>query len=469
MDCRAGGLELGQGFHHTQRVETGVGLRVDPRVVLSSQILQLNQQELEQAIDTELNENPALERLESESEPINEEAILRAVAPHELRPSSEDFEFQRSLPQDDSSPDWVDLASASSTLWEHLRAQLLPALPPHLRALGEYMVECVSDKGYLTSPVEEIALECGHSLEEAELVLRRLQMCEPPGVGATNIQECLLLQLRNPDSLEQKLARNIVKHHMDEFVARRTTRIMRKYRVLPDVVESAFSEILSLSPFPGEGFHTSPGGHVSSRSVGVVADLTINRSESGWEVHVKGVDPTSLCINRAYRRRLSQLSNMERPPRDEKRHVGTYVQRAQDFISCIEQRRQTMRLIGEYLVQHQASFISTGSYRFLRPLTRSRMAADIGIHESTVSRATMDKFVQIANGEVVPFDVFFKPALRVQKMIEEILQHENPNNPLSDDAIAQMLAKEGVHVARRTVNKYRDRTKLLSSRKRRSA
>ena len=97
------------------------------------------------------------------------------------------------------------------------------------------------------------------------------------------------------------------------------------------------------------------------------------------------------------------------------------------------------------------------------------MAEDLGIHESTVSRATMDKFVQISNGEVIPFEVFFKPALRIQKMIEEILTHENPENPLSDDAIARLLAQKGVVVARRTVNKYRDRTKLLSSRKRRTA
>lgn len=97
------------------------------------------------------------------------------------------------------------------------------------------------------------------------------------------------------------------------------------------------------------------------------------------------------------------------------------------------------------------------------------MAAELGLHESTISRATAGKFVQIANGEVVSFEVFFKPGLRVQKMIEEILQHENPDNPLSDDAISHLLAKRGVQVARRTVNKYRDRTKLLSSRKRRSA
>ena len=128
-----------------------------------------------------------------------------------------------------------------------------------------------------------------------------------------------------------------------------------------------------------------------------------------------------------------------------------------------------MGRVGRYLLERQSGFIETGEYRFLTSMTRTQLARALDLHESTISRATMGKFVQIANGEVVPFEAFFKPALRVQKMIEEILAHENPNAPLSDERIAQMLAERGVVVARRTVNTYRDRTKLLSSRRRRTA
>jgi len=330
------------------------------------------------------------------------------------------------------------------------------------------MIECVDEKGYMTTPVEEVALATGCALEHAEWVLAKLQYCEPAGVGAANLQECLLLQLRNPETLEQKLARAIVKGYLDDLIARRTMKITRRFKVMPDVVEAAFQEVLLLTPYPGESF----GGAPTTRSVrgqGVAADLLLTREESGWQVEVKGVDPANLALNREYRKRHKELNQMERAPKDEKRHVAHYVQRAEDFIGCIRQRRQTMRKIGEYLVQNQSSFVSTGSYEFLRPLTRTKMAEELGLHESTISRATMDKYVQISTGEIVPFEVFFKPALRVQKMIEEILQHENPDNPLSDEAIARLLEKKGVQVARRTVNKYRDRTKLLSSRKRRSA
>lgn len=456
-----------QGLRTNIRVETG--LRVDPRVVLSSQILQLTSQELEQAIDTELNENPALERLQEDFEPIVEEAILKAVAPQELRPGSEDAEFRRSLPNDDFSPDWVDLTATTTSLLEHLRAQLLPMLEGAHRCLGEYMIESVSEKGYLDCSLEEIALATGVSLDDAEAALKKLQECEPAGIGARDLRECLMLQLRDAESLEEQLARGIVKHHMDEFVARRVGKISRRYKVLPAVVEEAFEVILGLNPFPAEGFHAGVQLNRDSRSVGITPDLICRRTEAGWEIEVRGAEPGSLCINRTYRTKLEAAQNGKRMESDEKRHISTYVQRANDFITSLQQRRRTLRKIGEYLVEHQASFISTGSYQFLRSLTRTQMAREIGLHESTVSRATMGKFVQIATDDIVNFEVFFKPALRVQKMIEEILYSEDPDRPLSDEQIAALLARKGVHVARRTVNKYRDRTKLLSSRKRRSA
>lgn len=459
---------MAQGFRQNVRIETGTQLRVDPRVVLASQVLQLTQHELEQLIETELQENPALERLQDDHEPIDEESILRTVAPQELRPGSEDQEFRRSLPNDEQL-DWLDLASSTTSLWEHLQASLLPGLPEGLKECGAYMIGCVNEKGYLDSPLEEIALQTGVSLEQAEQVLKVLQGCEPAGVGARDIRECLLLQLRNSETIEEQLARAILKTMMDEFVGRRVNRICRRFRVVPELVEAAFAEILALNPFPGEGFTVSRCTVRESRSMGVVPDLVLKHSEQGWEIDVRGSDPMSLAVSRGYQVRFAKAQAGERVDPDEKRHVSTYVNRARDFLTAMQQRRKTLRRIGEYLVEHQGSFVSTGSYQFLRPLTRSNMAKDLGLHESTISRATMGKFVQICNSEVISFDVFFKPALRVQKMIEEILANENPENPLSDETIAQMLAKRGVTVARRTVNKYRDRTKLLSSRKRRSA
>src|SRR5262249_53898144 len=154
------------------------------------------------------------------------------------------------------------------------------------------------EKGYLDASLEEIALATGTSMEDVEAALSKLQDCEPAGVGARDLRECLLLQLRDPESIEEQLARAVVRHHMDEFVARRAGKISRRYKVLPAVVEAAFEVILALSPFPGEGF--SPSSHFSrdSRSIGIVPDLVLMRSEQGWEIDIRGAEPGSLSINR---------------------------------------------------------------------------------------------------------------------------------------------------------------------------
>lgn len=450
-------------------IQTSVGVRVDPKLVLASHVLQLTQAELDQVIENELNENPALERVQDDSEPITEEVILRSVAPQELRPSGDDFEWRRSLPNDDDKADWTDFAASAPSLTDHLRAQLLPALPQPLWDLGEFVIGSLNDRGYLATPAEEIALLTDHTLDEVELVVDQLRRCEPAGIGASTVCECLLLQLRDAQTLEQKLARAILKNHLDDFLSRRTSRIMRRYGVLPEVVHGAFGEILSLTPYPADGFSHTPTLHVLPRKAAVSPDLILVLEEAGWRVEVVGPDPVSFAINRGYRQRFEELKQARRVPPEERAHVTEYVNRAGNFIQSLSQRRQTLQRIGEQLIREQSGFVTTGRYEFLRAMTRTKLAHDLGIHESTVSRATQGKFVQIANGEVVAFEVFFKPALRVQKMIEEILQHENPNNPLSDETIARMLADRGVYVARRTVNKYRDRGRLLSSRKRRSA
>lgn len=457
-----------QGIGHRQEQQTGLSVRVDPRVILASQLLQLASTELETAIENELMENPALERLHDSVEPLTREAILRSIAPSELRPGSEDFEFHRSLPQGSQADeaDWLDFAASSDSLTDHLRAQLLPDLAPDLVPVGEYLIGSLNDRGYLTASVEEVALDCGCSLEDAESVLARLQRCEPRGIGATTVQECLLLQLQDADSLEFKLARAIVKNHFEDFRDRNFRPIMRRFRVLPEVVDAAFNVILGLDPFPAEGFRRSGA---SVKGGAARPDLAFHRRESGWVIEVVGEEDHALTISRAYRRRQEELRQMPRPPKDERQHLGEYIDRASRFIDAIEQRHRTMRRIGQALLEHQPGFIATGEYRFLNPLTRTQLAEELEVHESTVSRATLGKFAQLANGEVVPFEVFFKPALRVQKLIEEILANENPNSPLSDERIAQMLAERGIKVARRTVNKYRDRSKQLSSRRRKSA
>jgi len=452
-----------------QRTElrTATSLRLDPRVVLASQLLELTHQELDVAIETELAENPALLRLEEE-EGLTQEAILKSIAPDELRPGTEDFEFKRSLPGALEETDWLDLASSETSLWDHLRAQLLPQVSSAMEPAVEYLVSSINERGYLTVGPEEVANDCQCDFDEAERLIVLLKACEPAGVGASTLQECLLLQLRDAQTVEERIAHRIVERYFDDFVAGRVRPIMRRLKVMPDVVEAAFREIASLTPFPGEAFRSH--SHVRSfRQAAATHDLAINFSETGWTVDIPGAERASFSISRHYRRLYAGYKAGHRGSRDEKRHITEHVDRANRFLDALDQRKLTLRRIGAYLADRQVGFLTNGRVEFLRPMTRTQMARDLGVHESTISRATQGKFVRLPNGEVVAFELFFKPALRIQKMIEEILAGEDPNHPMSDEQIAQILGERGVQVARRTVNKYRDRHRLLSSRRRRSA
>ncbi|MCX7799962.1 MAG: RNA polymerase factor sigma-54 [Fimbriimonadales bacterium] len=453
---------------HQASLRTGTELRVDPRVILSSQILQLSSVELESAIQNELEENPALERLEESESPLSEQSVLESLLPEAALPCSQDWEFRRSLPTEEG-VDWLDYVCTEDSLGDHLRAQLAQLVPEALWPVADYMVDCLDERGYLDVPVEEVALATGCTLEQAEEVHRLLRSCDPPGVGATDLVDCLLLQLRGDTTEEGRLARAILKNHVEELASREVGKLARRYRVSPEAVEAAFARILSLDPFPVDGTPLTVGAKRPKASPAARPDLTIRLRDHGWEVLVHGPEPSMFTISRSYSNRLQQLREGSRGQREEVRHVGEFVKRARNFIESLGQRCKPLNRIGRYLVERQPGFLATGRYQYLQPLTRTRMAHDLGLHESTVSRATMGKFVEIATGEVLPFDVFFKPALRVRKMIEEILATENPRRPLSDERIAELLAQKGVKIARRTVSKYRQGERMLSSHHRRSA
>lgn len=457
------------GYRQSTKTRQQTSLKVDPKVVLGSQLLQMSQIELEQAIRTELMENPALERYDEYDEPITREEIIDSVAPRELKTrSKEDYENLRSLPTDDKGLDWMEMTASTDSLWDHLLAQLKTTVPQEHWDLVTYFVGSINERGYLTCTLEDAALDSNAMLEDAQIVLDELRMCEPAGVGAFDLRDCLYLQLRHAESDAQRLARSMIKRHWDELVNRNKTAIMKLYKADEEIVEMAFEEILCLNPFPGE-FYCRSENSASEKVVQVQPDVVITMDQSGFIVEIPGPSPIHLKVSHSYLNKKDKLDEGWNTDPAEKRHVNEFVNRAQRFLDALGQRRQQLARLGKYLIENQSGFVKTGEYQFLRPLTRSQIARDLGVHESTISRATAGKFVQIVTGDLVSFDVFFKPALRVQKMIEEILETENPDSPFSDERIAQLLEDRGVSVARRTVNKYRDRSKQLSSRKRRAS
>lgn len=456
----------------TTRVDQRVGLRVDPKVVVSSRILELQRFELESAIQQEITDNPALELLEEASDPIDEAELLRELS-GEQEPSPVDDDFDTYAPKiygPDDSVDWTDFVAAPITLHDHLLGQLLPLVHRELSPLARYIVDCVEPTGYLDTPIEEIAHATGHSLRQAKSVLKKLQSCEPAGVGAHDLRECLLLQLVGSTDEITSVARILLTNHWDTVPVRKAPGLARKLGVSESLISDAFDKIATLSPYPGDSFVAERGYRRSVASGAVTPDIVYHRDDRGVRFEVRGCDSNQLCLNPWYKQRYREIKReAARASTEEFKHIREYVGRAVNFIRAIHQRKQTLGKIAACLLEHELPFISTGSYRFLRGDTRVRLAKAIDLHESTVSRATMGKFVQLANRDIVSFEVFFKPALRVQKMIEEILATENPSRPLSDREIAAILRQRGISVARRTVSKYREQCRMLSSHQRRTA
>lgn len=452
------------GYSFRQDLRTTVQVKADPLVVLTSSIIALNSQEIETMIQQELSENPALERIDESDE----------VEHHPESPEDQnkvdwlDYESYRSAPIEDTEFQMIDLACSSSTLQESLWAQMQHDCPAEEAELIQYLIDCVSDAGYFTSTIEEVALACNRSLEQAELWLTKLQQCEPAGVASRTVQECLILQLEREGTEIAKLAAQVVETQLDDLINRNYVAISNRLRIPPMVAKKAVNLVTSLNPYPGEnsGFAPSESRPVVSRAV---PEVIFQHNEQGWHITVMGSDPTSFVISREYVNRSLELERAARPDKSETRHLNYHINRASRFLSALHQRKRSIEKIANYLVETQSGFIMTGNFKYLTDITRSKLAKVVGVHESTVSRATNGKYVQICTGEVVSFDFFFDSSLRVKHMIQEILSHENPSSPLSDSQIQGKLAERGLEVARRTVHKYREKTLSLSSRKRKSA
>lgn len=470
--------------------------RIDPKIILANSILQLTTMELVQTIETELLENPALETMEETGcmgdclDPSNcPFCAARRQRDAELSPQSEtpdtgdpetEYEslFEMTALENEEEYDLVSNLEAEVTLQEHLRSLLRTAAAPEDYWIGEYLINCLDDRGWLGNPIEEIAAELDVPISEVCRLLDTIQSFDPPGVGARDLQECLLLQLqylRETDSAGANsrinaIATQLVRENWDHVCGRRYAKMARSAGISQDDARQSIAYIRNrLNPFPASQFR-SPWSYNPTNSKSTVRpDVVIRRTQLGYEVDVLGVEPFSLCVNPAYREEYTKVkSGSNHHTEEERKHFTEYVERAELFIRNVVQRRHTLRLITRSIIEHQTGFLETGSRQFLRPLTRTRIAEKLKMHESTVSRATANKYVQLPNQEVVGFDIFFNSSLSIKDSILQLLQEEDPSNPLSDKRIAELLRERGIDVERRTIVKYRESLKILSSTRRRS-
>ena len=442
---------------------------MNPRLYQAMDLLYLPLLELEQHLKQELIQNPFLEMRELEEE-FAEQAESEEKAEEEEEVDWEEILLDgfdpgyRSGPTRERPEDVAEkVGETTIDLWDHLLSQLYQnnGYRDGDMRIGEEIIGNIDEDGYLTCSVEEVASTIDASVEDVERVLRRIQGFDPVGIGARDLRECLLLQVEDRMG-EDSLPYRIVADHFEELSTHKYHEIARALGITPQQAQEAADEIAGFDPKPGRKYALDEGDYVTP-------DIIVQEVDGQYVVSLNDGELPRLRISRTYQ----QLAQNGEFKGKAKEFAQAKLNGANWIIQAIEQRRQTMLKTMYVILDRQREFFQKGIH-FLRPLTLKEVADEIGMHESTVSRVTNEKFVQTPRG-VFRLKFFFSSGLSteegedvsargVKARIQELISGEQPHDPLTDQQIVEQLRSEGIQIARRTVQKYRDQLGILSSR-----
>jgi RNA polymerase sigma-54 factor len=477
-------------------MEARLSLRQSQRVVMTPllqqaiQLLQLSTLELQEVVQKELLENPLLEEVnpdtpetpeptapaEPPTAPALEPPPIDSPARDERQTDDLPFDLtsvmfdeheERSLVAQEDREDlpFENLVRSSVSLTDHLDEQLrFTVEDPDVRRIGTEIIGNLDEDGYLRAEIDEIAARCGAAPTEVEKVLTMVQGFDPPGVAARSIQECLLLQLRtdpNPDPVSVE----IVEQYFDDLTRRRYPDIARAMKLALDRIMESVEEIMGLEPKPGRRFGASDSRYI-------VPDVVVYKLGGEYVVVLNEDGIPRLRVNSLYRSLLRSSGDEAR------QYVEQKLRSAVWLIKSVDQRQRTLRKVTTSIVKFQREFLDKG-LTYLRPLSLRDVGEDIGMHESTISRVTTNKYVETPQG-LYELKFFFHSGIAsgdgemvssvsVKKMIQDLLANEDPAKPLSDQEVAQILKGRGLTIARRTVAKYREELGILPSHQRRLA
>ena len=436
-------------------------LTLTPRLQQSVKLLQLSALECVQELHQAIAQNPFLEESaeSSESAESAESADPRSEREEAAEDSSRaDLDFSSSGGgggSGDETPDWTEWTASPSTLHDSLREQLLLlGLTERDHVLANLIIDALDDDGFLRLPLEDVsALAPGAAPGEVETALRIVQTLEPSGIAARNLGECLALQLEAMDreTPGRNIALDVVQNRLSMMAARDNTRLLDALGCSADELRLAMDLIRSLDPRPG-----SKIGTFEPRAI--VPDVIVRKDKKRWVVTVNSAIYPRIRVNQQY-------ADYFRQARDgETALLAQHLQEARWLVRNLEQRFLTIQRVAEAVVARQRNFFEYGDLA-MRPLTLREIADELGLHESTVSRATSHKFMATPRG-VVAFKRFFSrqlattsggscSATAIRALLREFIAAEDRRNPLSDVQLTELLADRGVKVARRTVTKYR--------------
>ena len=422
--------------------------KLSPTQVLQAKLLQLNSINLEQAIMDELEINPLLEQIETES---NEQSVSEEQSPLDsldLDPKEvyeDDFTYNK---QDENK--FSPLPEKHSFLDDIIVQLADSGLSDLDKEIAEEIIWNVNDRGYLDTDLILIADRFGKIEDEIEDILNIVQRLEPKGLGSRNIQECLLIQLE--DEIES-ISWKIVKYLFEDFMHKRYEKIQKKLKCSDEDLHNAIEHISHLNPRPGEG--------LQDRYQVVIPDLIVREENDGWRIITNDGGVPEVRVNQTYAGTLEQKSISA----ETKKFMKEKLDSATWFVDAINQRRRTMLNVMKTIIEKQPEFFS-GNIDYLRPMVLQDISDVIKMDISTISRSTRGKFVDTPYG-VFELKHFFSDAVElddgriisnyvIKKALEIIILVEDKHSPLSDDELGEHLNKAGYKMARRTIAKYRD-------------
>jgi RNA polymerase sigma-54 factor len=464
-----------------------------PQLQQAIKLLQLSRLELSQSVSQELIENPVLEEMTSEEsaeeQPSEEgEAAAETQTATETPPeASPEPEGTQELKSDlEVGPEWDEYLNEMSdgrdygnaeaddkelpsydqtltrlpSLSDHLLWQLhLSTSAPGLVKGGEEIIGNLDDDGYLRATLEELAQQSGVSLREMERALDLVQGFDPLGIGARDLRECLLIQVRQLD-LQGTLVEKIIQDHLGDLEKRKYPNIAKALNVTPqEVMEASQTIIHELEPKPGRPYLTADTNYV-------VPDVYVTKIEDRYVVQLNDEGMPRVRINPYYRKLLSRNEAIDKVTKE---YVEERLRSAQWLIKGMEQRNKTIYKVAESIVKFQREFLDQG-ISHLRPMVLKDVAEDIEMHESTISRVTTNKFMHTPQG-IFPMKYFFTTgfsdgngadisSLTVKDAIQRLIKEEDIAVPLKDQQIVDVLKGRGIEIARRTVAKYREELRI---------
>jgi RNA polymerase sigma-54 factor len=468
-------------------------LIMTPQLQQAIKLLQLSRLELSQSVSQELIENPLLEELTSEESgeeqsPEEGESVsetqTEAEKPSEAAPEQEgtqelksDLElgpqwdeylnemsdgrdYGNAEADDKELPSYDQTLTRVPSLSDHLLWQLhLSTSDPQLVKGGEWIIGNLDDDGYLRATLEELAQQSDVSLREMERALDLIQGFDPLGIGARDLRECLLIQVRQLD-LQGTLVEKIIQDHLGDLEKRKYPNIAKALNVtLQEVTEASQVIIHELEPKPGLPYLSADTNYV-------VPDVYVIKVEDRYVVQLNDEGLPRVRINPYYRKLLSRNEAIDKVTKD---YVEERLRSAQWLIKGMEQRSKTIYKVAESIVKFQREFLDQG-ISHLRPMVLKDVAEDIGMHESTISRVTTNKFMHTPQG-LFQMKYFFTTgfsdgtgadisSLTVKDTIQKLIKEEDLSVPLKDQQIVDLLKERGVDIARRTVAKYREELRI---------